>query len=108
VDFLFHMTPDAGPYPQGSSIYFNWESDYVAPARLIALEVGGKIWEIFTTDVQGITSFRWDKVNITAGGSGLVTFPDSGQFGTGGRCVAVEPSAMHMSATSMLTRFVQF
>jgi hypothetical protein len=78
------MSPVTGPYPQCSSIYFDWDSDYVAPASLLAMEIGGKIWELFTTGVQGMTSFQWDKVNITEGATALVAFLDSGQVGTGG------------------------
>lgn len=64
---------------------FNWDASFTPPAELIALEVGGKVWKVFDVTDQGMTSSSWDKINVTAGGNVLLTFPDSGPKGTLGR-----------------------
>lgn len=81
-DFFFYTSTENPA--QCSNLDITWQSSYTPPAHIVGLIPGGDIWNIETIPNSGTTAYTW-RVNVREGTRMLLSMPDAGPIGTGGR-----------------------
>lgn len=81
-DFFFYTSTDNPG--QCSNVDITWQANYTPPAHIVGMIPGGDIWNIHSIAGAGETSYTW-RVDVREGTRVVLTMPDAGPIGTGGR-----------------------